>query len=143
MDNVSAIYPWILSLIILYTMPCPCPTSPPLPAIATMGDRDGNQTDMPSLMGNLQLSDNEMVVDDYDQYGNDRSDVVVVSPPGSASEPEPEPLANDCMSLSSLPPSLPRSPSPLSACLFSALAIQIINIPRLLHTLLYRSRCPA
>ncbi|PGH35753.1 ubiquitin carboxyl-terminal hydrolase 7 [[Emmonsia] crescens] len=60
-----------------------------------MGDRDGNQTDMPSLMGNLQLSDNEMVVDDYDQYGNDRSDVVVVSPPGSASEPEPEPLAND------------------------------------------------
>ncbi|KAG5305267.1 ubiquitin carboxyl-terminal hydrolase [Histoplasma capsulatum G186AR] len=41
------------------------------------------------------LTDNDMVVDDYDQYGNDRSDVVVVSPPGSASEPEPEPLATD------------------------------------------------
>ncbi|EDN02652.1 conserved hypothetical protein [Histoplasma mississippiense (nom. inval.)] len=42
-----------------------------------------------------QLTDNDMVVDDYDQYGNDRSDVVVVSPPGSSSEPEPEPLATD------------------------------------------------
>ncbi|EER41128.1 ubiquitin carboxyl-terminal hydrolase [Histoplasma capsulatum var. duboisii H88] len=60
-----------------------------------MADRDGNAADMPSLMGNLQLTDNDMVVDDYDQYGNDRSDVVVVSPPGSASEPEPEPLATD------------------------------------------------
>ncbi|OAX79143.1 hypothetical protein ACJ72_06538 [Emergomyces africanus] len=44
----------------------------------SVGDRDGNMTDMPSLMGDLQLSDNDMVVDDYDQYGNDRSDVVVV-----------------------------------------------------------------
>ncbi|KLJ12169.1 ubiquitin thiolesterase [Blastomyces silverae] len=75
----------------------PYQSSPGLqpPATATMGDHDGNTTDMPSLMGNLQLTDNDMVVDGYDQYGNDRSDVVVVSPPGSASEPEPEPLAND------------------------------------------------
>lgn len=37
-----------------------------------------------------------MVVDDYDQYNSDRADVVLVSPSGSASEPEPETLlAND------------------------------------------------
>ncbi len=37
-----------------------------------------------------------MVVDEYEQYHNDRADVVLVSPSGSASEPEPEPLADDC-----------------------------------------------
>lgn len=44
----------------------------------------------------LQLADNDMVVDEYEQYNNDRADVVLVSPSGSASEPEAEPLADDC-----------------------------------------------
>ncbi|KAF9887303.1 hypothetical protein FE257_010298 [Aspergillus nanangensis] len=39
-------------------------------------------------------ADNEMLVDEYDQYHNDRTDDVVVSRSGSE-EPEPEPLAND------------------------------------------------
>lgn len=37
-----------------------------------------------------------MVVDEYEQFNHDRADVVLVSPSGSASEPEPEPLADDC-----------------------------------------------
>lgn len=43
-----------------------------------------------------QLTDNDMLVDEYEQYNNDRTDVVVVSRSGSE-EPEPEPLADDCM----------------------------------------------
>ncbi|EEP79053.1 conserved hypothetical protein [Uncinocarpus reesii 1704] len=41
------------------------------------------------------LEENGMVVDEYDQYNNDQTDVVLVSPSGSPSEPEPEPLADD------------------------------------------------
>lgn len=42
------------------------------------------------------LGENGMVVDEYDQYNNDRTDVVLVSPSGSPSETEPEPvLSND------------------------------------------------
>jgi hypothetical protein len=36
-----------------------------------------------------------MLVDEYEQYHNDRTDDVVVSRSGSE-EPEPEPLADDC-----------------------------------------------
>ncbi|EEH42738.2 ubiquitin-specific protease UBP15 [Paracoccidioides brasiliensis Pb18] len=60
-----------------------------------MDDSYEDATDLPAHLGDLQLTDNDMVVDDYDQYPSDRADVVVVSPPGSASEPEPEPLATD------------------------------------------------
>lgn len=43
-----------------------------------------------------QLTDNDMLVDEYEQFNNDRTDVVVVSRSGSE-EPEAEPLADDCM----------------------------------------------
>jgi ubiquitin carboxyl-terminal hydrolase 7 len=55
-------------------------------------------------MNALQLAGSDMLVDGYEQYNNDRADVVLVSPSGSPSEPEPEPLADDCMVLTSLPP---------------------------------------
>ncbi|PGH27122.1 hypothetical protein AJ80_01078 [Polytolypa hystricis UAMH7299] len=42
-----------------------------------------------------QLTDSDMVVDEYEADNNDRADVVLVSPSGSASEPEPEPQADD------------------------------------------------
>ncbi|KAL1970798.1 hypothetical protein VTN77DRAFT_2632 [Rasamsonia byssochlamydoides] len=41
------------------------------------------------------LPDNDMLVDEYEQYNNDRTDVIVVSRSGSEEEPEPEILAND------------------------------------------------
>lgn len=42
-----------------------------------------------------------MLYDGYDQFNNDRTDVIVVSRSGSEDEPESEPLANDCMALPS------------------------------------------
>ena len=41
-----------------------------------------------------QVPDSEMLVDEYEQYHNDRTDEVVVSRSGSE-DPEPEPLADD------------------------------------------------
>ncbi|WEW56134.1 ubiquitin-specific protease ubp15 [Emydomyces testavorans] len=57
-----------------------------------------------------QLDENGMVVDEYDQYHNDRADVVLVSPSGSPSEPEPEPpLADDYEAMmSKVLPDLPE-----------------------------------
>jgi hypothetical protein len=43
-----------------------------------------------------------MLYDGYDQYNNDRTDVIVVSRSGSEDEPESEPAANDCTALPSL-----------------------------------------
>lgn len=37
-----------------------------------------------------------MLFDGYEQYNNDRTDVIVVSRSGSEDEPESEPAANDC-----------------------------------------------
>lgn len=42
-----------------------------------------------------------MLYDGYDQFNNDRTDVIVVSRSGSEDEPESEPLANDCTVLPS------------------------------------------
>lgn len=47
-----------------------------------------------------------MLYDGYDQYNNDRTDVIVVSRSGSEDEPESEPAANDCTAL--LPPRAPE-----------------------------------
>jgi len=44
----------------------------------------------------LQLADNDMLVDEYEQYNHDRTDVVVVSRAGSEEEPEAVSVANDC-----------------------------------------------
>lgn len=50
-----------------------------------------------------------MLVDDYEQYQNDRTDDVVVSRSGS-DEPDQEPRADDCKNL--LPTSDPPPPPP-------------------------------
>lgn len=50
--------------------------------------------DLTVLFNPTQLAENEMLVDDYDQYSNEKTDVVVVSPSGSD---EPEPSAADRM----------------------------------------------
>lgn len=53
-----------------------------------------------------KLAENDMLVDEYDQYPNEKTDVVVVSRSGSE-EPEPAPSAADRMFfLSSLSPLL-------------------------------------
>lgn len=44
-----------------------------------------------------QLAENDMLVDDYDQYPAEKTDVVVVSRSGS-DEPESPPTADDRMS---------------------------------------------
>lgn len=52
----------------------------------------------------IQLTDNDMLVDEYEQYKDGKADVVLVSPPDSLEEQEVEPLADDCMeSLSPCP----------------------------------------
>jgi hypothetical protein len=48
---------------------------------------------------NVQLADNDMLVDEYEQYKDEKADVVLVSPPDSLEEQEAEPLADDCMNL--------------------------------------------
>lgn len=46
-----------------------------------------------------QVTESDMLVDEYEQYqNNDRTDVVVVSRSGSEEEAEPDPLADDRMS---------------------------------------------
>lgn len=70
------------------TQPESLPATPP--DITTVTDSDPFSA--------FQVADNEMLVDEYEQYHNDRTDDVVVSRSGSE-EPEPEPLANDCKDL--------------------------------------------
>lgn len=58
---------------------------------------DKDQTDVDVSVGELQLADNDMLVDEYEQYKDGKPDVVLVSPPDSLEEQEAEPLADDCM----------------------------------------------
>ena len=45
----------------------------------------------------LQLTGPDMLVDEYEQYNNDRPDVVNISPDDASEEPaEVEPMADDC-----------------------------------------------
>jgi ubiquitin carboxyl-terminal hydrolase 7 len=43
-----------------------------------------------------------MLVDEFEQYDNDRTDEIVVSRSGSEEEPEAELVANDCTASSSV-----------------------------------------
>jgi hypothetical protein len=54
----------------------------------------------------VQLAENDMLVDEYEQYPNEKTDVVVVSRSGS-DEPEPAPSAADRMFFLSPPWPLP------------------------------------
>ena len=64
------------------------------------------------LIGRPQLAENDMLVDEYDQYPNEKTEVVVVSHSGSDEpESEPKPSAADRMSFESSlspPPFYPR-----------------------------------
>jgi hypothetical protein len=56
-----------------------------------------SETDLSLEQSGLQLAGPDMLVDDYEQYNNDRPDVVDISPDGASEEPaEVEPTANDC-----------------------------------------------
>ena len=48
------------------------------------------------MTNSRQQADADMLVDDYEQINNDRTDVVVVSRSGSEGDQDAEILANDC-----------------------------------------------
>jgi hypothetical protein len=53
--------------------------------------------DLSFELSGLQLAGPDMLVDEYEQYNNDRPDVVDISPDGASEEPaEVEPMADDC-----------------------------------------------
>ena len=56
-----------------------------------------SETDLSLELPGLQLAGPDMLVDEYEQYNNDRPDVVDISPDGASEEPaEVEPMADDC-----------------------------------------------
>lgn len=57
----------------------------------------GTEADLRFELSGLQLTGPDMLVDEYEQYNNDRPDVVDISPDGASEEPaEVEPMADDC-----------------------------------------------
>lgn len=75
--------------------------------------------DLVDRVSDLQLNGPDMMVDDYEQYNNDRQEVVNISPDDPSEDPEPEIRADDCMSpfLLLQPPAsqlggTPRPPAP-------------------------------
>jgi hypothetical protein len=58
----------------------------------------GSKADLCFELSGLQLTGPDMLVDEYEQYNNDRPDVIDISPDGTSEEPaEVEPMADDCM----------------------------------------------
>ena len=56
-----------------------------------------SETDLSFELSGLQLAGPDMLVEDYEQYNNDRPDVVDISPDGASEEPaEVELMADDC-----------------------------------------------
>jgi hypothetical protein len=56
-----------------------------------------SETDLSLELSGLQLAGPDMLVDEYEQYNNDRPDVVDISADGASEEPaEVEPMADDC-----------------------------------------------
>lgn len=57
-----------------------------------------SETDLSLGLSGIQLASPDMLVDEYDQYQNDRQDVVNITPDDTAEEPAAaEPMADDCM----------------------------------------------
>jgi hypothetical protein len=55
------------------------------------------EADLGFELPGLQLAGPDMLVDEYEQYNNDRPDVVNISPDDASEEPaEVEPMADDC-----------------------------------------------
>ena len=53
--------------------------------------------DLKAQLGALQIGGGgDMLIDEYDVV-DDKLDVAIITPEGSLDEPEPEPLADDCM----------------------------------------------
>jgi hypothetical protein len=56
-----------------------------------------SEADLRFELPGLQLAGPDMLVDEYEQYNNDRPDVVNISPDDASEEPaEVEPMADDC-----------------------------------------------
>jgi hypothetical protein len=56
-----------------------------------------SEADLGFELPGLQLAGPDMLVDEYEQYNNDRPDVVNISPDDASEEPaEVEPMADDC-----------------------------------------------
>lgn len=70
-----------------------------------------------------------MLYDGYDQYNNDRTDVIVVSRSGSEDEPESEPLANDCRALTLPAHPKPKKSSVVQSCMSLNLTFYSSNSP--------------
>ena len=51
-----------------------------------------------AYMGQMQIDSGDMLIDDYDVV-DEKQDVAIITPDESVDEPEPEPLADDCMSI--------------------------------------------
>ena len=47
-------------------------------------------------MGFMQIEPGDMLLDDYDVV-DEKQDVAIITPDDSVDEPDPEPLADDCM----------------------------------------------
>ena len=64
----------------------------------------GSEADLRFELSGLQLAGSDMLVDEYEQYNNDRPDVVEFSPEGALEEPaEVEAMADDCTCGASVP----------------------------------------
>ena len=65
----------------------------------------GSEADLSFELSGLQLAGPDMLVDEYEQYNNDRPDVVEFSPEGASEGPaEVEAMADDCTCSASFPP---------------------------------------
>ena len=64
--------------------------------LPTLKDDQSSMADFVDDLSELQLNGPDMLVDDYEQYNNDRQEVVNISPDDPTEEPEPEIRADDC-----------------------------------------------
>ena len=62
----------------------------------TSGKKKMYMADITDRVSNLQLNGPDMMVDDYEQYNNDRQEVVNISPDDPNEEAEPDIRADDC-----------------------------------------------
>lgn len=65
------------------------------PMDSSVGDED--VADLNAHMGEMQMGGGgEMLIDEYDAV-DEKPEVAIINPDESTDEPEPEPLADDCM----------------------------------------------
>lgn len=70
--------------------------------VSSAEDNDSNMADVTDNLSDLQLNGPDMLVDDYEQYNNDRQEVVNISPDEPTEEAEPDVRADDCTSFPTL-----------------------------------------